>query len=422
MSSLDIAERRLPQDGRMRIRVGGKDYDLRVSIMPTVHGEKIVLRLLDKSNLSASIDKLGLDADTFNQFKNAVDEPHGFDAAARIGQRDSKARREMGRLRSGARGHRPRREKAMMLDVAALVDRLLPGLLHGDVRSVACICTTRPKYLVFDDDAARPRCVVEFGERDRLVRTDRVLKELGSRINGTVPGSLFCGAVHDGTNVHIQAGLPGVPWFRVSDSLDTREAWRALLRRAMTAMLRLHGAARQVPAWNGTVNIAYELRRQTALCGRNGTQLSATVLRRIDEMASAKQAAAPLAAVWQHGDFSLNNLLVDAESVSIIDFEEFGATQVPLHDAFGLALSVPLSQGSRCPLSIRDCITDCLRPALRDEGIAPAQTSLLFMHHLLWRINQCHGLGRRAPLRVTLLDWVDQFVDAPGSFISRQLR
>src|SRR4029453_11889533 len=61
MSSLDIAERRLPQDGRMRVRVGGKDYDLRVSIMPTVHGEKIVLRVLDKSNLSASIDKLGLD-------------------------------------------------------------------------------------------------------------------------------------------------------------------------------------------------------------------------------------------------------------------------------------------------------------------------------------------------------------------------
>jgi type IV pilus assembly protein PilB len=78
MSSLDIAERRLPQDGRMRIRVGGKDYDLRVSIMPTVHGEKIVLRLLDKSNLSASIDKLGLDPETFQQFKIAIDAPHGL--------------------------------------------------------------------------------------------------------------------------------------------------------------------------------------------------------------------------------------------------------------------------------------------------------------------------------------------------------
>jgi type IV pilus assembly protein PilB len=78
MSSLDIAERRLPQDGRMRIRVGGKDYDLRVSIMPTVHGEKIVLRVLDKTNLSASIDKLGLDPDTFQQVKAAIDAPHGL--------------------------------------------------------------------------------------------------------------------------------------------------------------------------------------------------------------------------------------------------------------------------------------------------------------------------------------------------------
>jgi type IV pilus assembly protein PilB len=78
MSSLDIAERRLPQDGRMRVKVAGKDYDLRVSIMPTVHGEKIVLRVLDKSNLSASLDKLGLDPTTFKQFKAAVDAPHGL--------------------------------------------------------------------------------------------------------------------------------------------------------------------------------------------------------------------------------------------------------------------------------------------------------------------------------------------------------
>jgi type IV pilus assembly protein PilB len=78
MSSLDIAERRLPQDGRMRVKVSGKDYDLRVSILPTVHGEKIVLRVLDKTNLSASIDKLGLDESTFKQLKTAIDAPHGL--------------------------------------------------------------------------------------------------------------------------------------------------------------------------------------------------------------------------------------------------------------------------------------------------------------------------------------------------------
>jgi type IV pilus assembly protein PilB len=78
MSNLDIAERRLPQDGRMRMRVGGKDVDLRVSLLPVVHGEKCVLRVLDKSNLTASIDKLGLDADSFKRFKAAVDAPHGL--------------------------------------------------------------------------------------------------------------------------------------------------------------------------------------------------------------------------------------------------------------------------------------------------------------------------------------------------------
>ncbi len=78
MSCLDIAERRLPQDGRMRVKVSGRDFDLRVSFLPTVHGEKCVLRVLDKSNLSASMDKLGLDADTFRRFRTAVDSPHGL--------------------------------------------------------------------------------------------------------------------------------------------------------------------------------------------------------------------------------------------------------------------------------------------------------------------------------------------------------
>jgi type IV pilus assembly protein PilB len=78
MSSLDIAERRLPQDGRMRVKVGGRDFDLRVSMLPTVHGEKCVLRILDKSNLSASMDKIGMDPDTFRRFRSAVDAPHGL--------------------------------------------------------------------------------------------------------------------------------------------------------------------------------------------------------------------------------------------------------------------------------------------------------------------------------------------------------
>ena len=78
MSSLDIAERRLPQDGRMRVKVAGRDFDLRVSFLPTCHGEKAVLRILDKANLSASMDKIGMEPDTYRRFRAAVDAPHGL--------------------------------------------------------------------------------------------------------------------------------------------------------------------------------------------------------------------------------------------------------------------------------------------------------------------------------------------------------
>ena len=78
LAGLDIAERRLPQDGRFRIRVSGKEVDLRISVLPTVYGEKIVIRLLDKSALSGSIENMGMDEGTLARFKSAIDAPHGM--------------------------------------------------------------------------------------------------------------------------------------------------------------------------------------------------------------------------------------------------------------------------------------------------------------------------------------------------------
>src|ERR1700720_3577675 len=78
LAGLNIAERRIPQDGRFRIRVLGKEIDLRISILPTAHGEKIVIRILDKSALSGSIAQMGMDADTLSKFKKAMDAPHGM--------------------------------------------------------------------------------------------------------------------------------------------------------------------------------------------------------------------------------------------------------------------------------------------------------------------------------------------------------
>ncbi len=79
MAELDISERRLPQDGRIKLKMGGgREMDFRVSVCPTLFGEKVVLRLLDKSNLQVDMTKLGFEPQPLEWFKEAIDRPYGM--------------------------------------------------------------------------------------------------------------------------------------------------------------------------------------------------------------------------------------------------------------------------------------------------------------------------------------------------------
>jgi general secretion pathway protein E len=78
MASLDIAERRLPQDGRMRVAVRGHEIDLRIATSPTIHGESVVMRILDRSNLSLDFKTLGFEDDILEKFLYVLRQPHGI--------------------------------------------------------------------------------------------------------------------------------------------------------------------------------------------------------------------------------------------------------------------------------------------------------------------------------------------------------
>jgi type IV pilus assembly protein PilB len=78
LSNLDIAERRLPQDGRLKIKMSNRDIDVRVSTLPTIYGEKIVMRILDTAGASHNLDKLGIEPQLFAVLKNALAQPHGI--------------------------------------------------------------------------------------------------------------------------------------------------------------------------------------------------------------------------------------------------------------------------------------------------------------------------------------------------------
>jgi general secretion pathway protein E len=78
MARLDIAEKRLPQDGRITLRIGGRAVDVRVSTMPTNHGERAVLRILDKQSAGLDLAELGMDAETLYLFIKLIKKPHGI--------------------------------------------------------------------------------------------------------------------------------------------------------------------------------------------------------------------------------------------------------------------------------------------------------------------------------------------------------
>lgn len=78
MADLDIAERRVPQDGRIRLRLQDRQVDVRISTIPTLHGESVVLRLLDKEGRRGTLEELGMGGDVYHQFAEVISRPHGI--------------------------------------------------------------------------------------------------------------------------------------------------------------------------------------------------------------------------------------------------------------------------------------------------------------------------------------------------------
>lgn len=78
MASIDISEKRRPQDGRIKTNINGKHYDLRVSILPTCHGQAVVMRILDRGNISVGIRDLGFNEDDYQKFHSVIKRPNGI--------------------------------------------------------------------------------------------------------------------------------------------------------------------------------------------------------------------------------------------------------------------------------------------------------------------------------------------------------
>ena len=144
----------------------------------------------------------------------------------------------------------------------------------------------------------------------------------------------------------------------------------------------------------------------------------------VDGLARAAEALDALGDVnwfWQHGDFCLNNLIVAPQSVGIIDFDEFGATSVPLQDEIGLGVSVAqLSAGEDGIAAVAKHISSCVQSTLaRHPALSPFVRELL-LHYLVWRVNRAYAVPQRQAARAKLLATLLAVAESPASFLDSQ--
>lgn len=302
----------------------------------------------------------------------------------------------------------------MILEIPALLSELVPGLVDGARLSVACVRTTQPKFLVFTGDANRPACVVQFGLQRELERTQSILSVLHKALPDMVAAPLACAAWRGDLYVQIQAGLPGMPWFRLADRVRSAQAWKSLGQRALAALRQFQDAVRGVPEWTGTLRPGLELRRQALVCEGLGIGLSVRAREVIDAAAELLDDLGERPHFWQHGDYCLNNLLVSRSGLAIIDFEEFGGTSMPWHDEIGLTLSL----NDLSPQGARPVVKAFESVPLPDHAGWPRPSDPdLFrgfvLYHLLWRINQAAGRPTRARARAALVEVLEQLAAEP---------
>jgi hypothetical protein len=298
--------------------------------------------------------------------------------------------------------------------MAESVRRLAPELFADGPISTIRVETTRPVFLLFGVDWRQPIGVAQIGSRTHLEPLHTALTTLHPRVPDLLPRSLACVPWHE-EYLHLQTGLAGVPWFRVRDEFRTSSDWMKLQRRAGHALERLHRAIAESPGWRRRVVPAEELLLQIDRLIATGPGGSSHLVSAVRKQA---QMLATLGAVewfWQHGDYCVNNLLVGPDGVGIVDFEEFGATVVPLHDEISLGLSIHEFSSAEtgwqhAALHVRASVEQTL---LNRPELIP-YLSPLVTHHLMWRINQCDTRPKRQAIRARLMTMLTELVVETG--------
>lgn len=284
---------------------------------------------------------------------------------------------------------------------------LLPGELTR--YSVACISTTRPIYLVFGNEADKPMYVVRKLDDEHAFHTNQIHNQLYQLVGNQVPEPVGV-YVHAGERYDVQKGVKGSPWFQIKAKTRTAEARTHLEQRMRQTLNKFQAAvSADTASLNTTLNPDEELQNAYTEYQNTGAaedkRLQQVVNAAISDLAELNSCPS----IPQHGDFCLNNLIIDKDHITVIDFEDFMMTAMPLYDHFTLALSLPSSSVE--PDSAAQVFTQHNIAARAERiGIPEYVLKWHFLHHLLLRLGPWSTGEKRQPYRKWLMQVLNCFL------------
>ncbi|WP_100640495.1 phosphotransferase [Marinobacter salexigens] len=280
--------------------------------------------------------------------------------------------------------------------------------------SIACISTTRPIYMVFGDESDHPAYVIRKLNDDHDVHSQQVHNRLYQLAGNQVPEPVgvyeYAGAKYD-----VQRGVSGAPWFQIKSKVRTAKARTHLEKNLWNSLTDFHSAIGTDAAHKSNNLQPHDELLQAYALYLDTEHTVDDKLGKLVGLAVSELSEIPSCpSIPQHGDFCLNNLIIDTSHITVIDFEDFEITAMPLYDYFTLALSLP-----SCSEDPSQAIHVLNEPQIvttaQSLGIASNTIRWHFLHHILLRLGPWSTGEKRAGYR----EWLKKILE---SFIKLQLK
>lgn len=295
-----------------------------------------------------------------------------------------------------------------LLSAARLLNEMAVGY------SIICINTSRPIYLVFGERSDHPLYVVRKIADAHGLESSRIDRHIYKLAGDLVPEPL--GIYELGSESYdVQRGVKGSPWFQLKSKIRTEKA-RAQIEKRMWQALRDFQKV-VLPAetnCESSLQPQVELLKAFSDYQNNGGKITEDLLAVIEKAVDEFSLTPRCPSIPQHGDFCLNNLIIDTDHITVIDFEDFSITHMPMYDAFTLALTLP--SFSDDPENAANVIN---QPAViataHDLGIPEDAVRWHFLHHLLLRLGSWSAGEKRSRYR----EWLNRVLQ---SFINKDIK